>query len=267
MPPINSRADVKLFKKAAIIAGEVCQQVLTLAQPGVSTMALEDQANQLLTQHRASAPFKQFENSDDSEFGFALCASINNQVVNAPPSPTAVLKDGDLFSIALGSQYRGFCGKVARTKIVGDTAQAPDGAIKLIEATQRFFTDTAHRPSQPTCVFDLSKWLNQCATEAQCVVVKDSAGYGIGTQLHQDILIPNSYTDTGAESLKRMALKPNQGLVPMPLFALNTTGTETGEWDVADDGWTQVLRSGGLCAHWAETCWINEDGDFEVLSL
>lgn len=267
MPPIKSRSDQKTFKKAAAIAGRVCDQLMTLAQPGVATQALEDAANELLAKERATAPFKQFD-----DFGFAICASLNHEVVNGIPSTERVLKDGDVLKVAIGSQYRGFCGKAARTKLIGDSdSEAKTKNVQqLIQVTRSVFDTLSNVKKDEWSVWDITQTIMEITKDTGYVPVYQSGGYGIGAQLHQDVMILNSATDKESESLKRMILKPGQGVVPMPMLILPKEGgdqdEETGKWTVLEDNWTQALDSGAICSHWAETCWINEEGCFEVLS-
>lgn len=264
MPPITSRSDQKTFKKAAQIAGIVCDQVMALAQPGVSTQALEDAANEYLAKHRATAPFKQFDGEDGLCFGFAICTSINAEIVNGIPSPSKVLEDGDVLKVAIGSDYRGFCGKAARTKVVG-TAKQPEHQA-LIESTRSVFEVLKTLQRDQWTVWDITQTIMSVANDSGLAIVHQSGGYGIGSQLHQDVMVLNSATEKEADSLKRMVLKPGQGFVPMPMFITRHEASETGQWTVADDGWMQLLDSGAVCSHWAETCWINPHGQFEILT-
>lgn len=77
-----------------------------------STGDLEDVVNRLLREHRASAPFKSFEG-----FGFACCVSLNAEIVNGPPLPARPLQAGDLLSVAVGAQIRGFMARLPERSI------------------------------------------------------------------------------------------------------------------------------------------------------
>lgn len=58
---LKSASDQRQLKQAATAAQVVCDALMAMLEPGLSTVTLEQEANRLLGLQRSSAPFKQFE--------------------------------------------------------------------------------------------------------------------------------------------------------------------------------------------------------------
>ena len=77
--------------------------------------------------------FKNYKTPDDKiPYPGSLCVSINEEVVHGIPGER-VLKDGDVVSLDLGMEYKGFYTDSAITVSVGKTSEQ---AKKLINTTQ-----------------------------------------------------------------------------------------------------------------------------------
>ncbi len=241
---LKSTSDVKSLKEAAKAAGSICDHLIQLAKPGVNTLHLETLAVEELKRVRSSAPFRQVDN-----FGFATCISLNEEVVNAPPKADKVIQEGDLVSIAIGTEIRGIHGKAARTVYVGNSP-SPDIA-RLLQGTGQIFQELHQFPPESQLRPILER-INQIAAENQLVVVDQTGGAGIGKRLHE---VPN--TPNNPEELEE-DVKLNLGFAftLMPMMGLG----DSGAWTLAEDGWTYVLKSGQLAAHFADTLWVASEG-------
>lgn len=245
MSILKSRTDLSLLKTAAQVAGSVCDQLMEAAQPGVSSIELEQLANRLLQMNRSTAPFKHFEG-----FGHAICLSLNEEIVNGPPSRERVLKEGDLVSIAVGSCHKGFHGKAARTRYLGSAP--PEPVQRLLEGTQAIFP-TFLEASMSTASFDflLEKGV-KLAHSYQLTIIEGAGGAGIGKYLHEEPIIPNHPKDL-TESI---TLMPGFAFTLMPMMSVG----EDSRFIIHEDGWTQVTADGALSAHFAETCLMTDHG-------
>ena len=77
--------------------------------------------------------FKNYKTPDDKvPYPASLCVSINEEVVHGLPSER-ILKEGDVVSLDLGMEYKGFYTDMAVTAPVG---QASEQAKKLIATAQ-----------------------------------------------------------------------------------------------------------------------------------
>jgi methionyl aminopeptidase len=250
MGMIKSASDLRALRQASHIAGSVCDQLVQWLVPGMETLAVEQEANRLLGLHRSSAPFKMVDG-----FGHAICISINEEVVNGPPSRNRRLQQGDVVSIALGSQHRGLHGKCARTVYLGEAL--PESIQRLLEGTAAVFKAVAERrqedsPGRVKTLNDLLKLVPETARKFDLVVIDETGGCGIGKKLHEEPTTPNQ-----PEKLeKTILLIPGMAFTLMPMLALGTDPT----WTLHEDGWTWKTNSGKPACHIAETCLVTEQG-------
>ncbi len=248
MALIKSNTDLKSLRQAGQIAGWVCDEVLKAAKPSMSTMDLEDLAKQLLAEKRSSAPFKSFDG-----FGYALCVSLNAETVNGPPSKERILKEGDLISVAVGSECRGLHGKAARTFYLGDTP--PEDVQRLLKGTESVLDLLKGRKIET--LNEVAHLMAEVAKSHQLSIVKGSFGTGIGKKLHDAPAILNN-----PDELEHLIpVEKGMAFVVMSMMSLG----ESGDWLELEDGWTQKMKDDSLSAHVADAFLVTENG-LEILS-
>ena len=86
--------------------------------PGVNTMIFEKLARARCEKFNVRPAFLGYQG-----FPFALCCSVNEEVVHGFPSETRILNEGDIVSIDMGVVYQGFFGDSARTFGVGQVSE------------------------------------------------------------------------------------------------------------------------------------------------
>ncbi len=242
---LKSRTDIQTFTQAAHIAGLVCDALMDAALPGVTTMELESLANRLLQQQRSSAPFKLFEG-----FNHACCISINDEIVNGLPARDRALQEGDVISIAVGSCYRDYYGKAARTRYLG--AHCPSDIQQLIEGTDRAIAAVIAASKTTTSLKQMLQAIVDTAHAFNLQIIDRSAGCGIGKQLH-DAPATYNHPDWLDEDVEVI---PGMAFTLMPMMTLGPTG----QWTLHADGWTQVTQDGATAAHIADSCLMTETG-------
>ncbi|MEB3244602.1 MAG: M24 family metallopeptidase [Vampirovibrionales bacterium] len=253
----TSRSDLKHLRAAARIAGQTCDTAIAACLPGVNTLAIDALVNQTLASARSSAPFKQYQEGA-RRFGFASCISLNDEVVNRPPSSEVVLQTGDLISIALGAEIGGMHAKAARTGyllptgVTTDPAQMPETIRPLIRGVRSGFDTLKALPEAPASLGELLQVIPDAAKAHGVVVLENVGGCGTGKRLHEPPETPNQPTD----DYFKVPLLAGTPLVLMPMMALGTDAKTKAH----EDGWTLVTQSGELSAHWAETLLVTETG-------
>jgi methionyl aminopeptidase len=213
--------------------------------PGMSTVTLEQEANRLLGLQRSSAPFKQFEG-----FNHAICVSINDEVVNGPPSRERIIAEGDVVKIAIGTQLRGIHGKVARTRYIG--TPIPEDIQRLLEGTQAILDRAPAFTQSCKTLNELLALPQQVANEFDLTLIEKSGGAGIGKSLHDWPATPNHPGD-----LKEIVeLVPGLAFTLMPMLSL---GNDAPTW-THEDQWTMMTGDCAMAAHMADTFLMTEDG-------
>ena len=84
-------------------------------------------------------------------------------------------------------------------------------------------------------------------------LVREYAGHGIGTRMHEDPQVPN-YVDMSSRYAE-LTLRPGMVICVEPMLNIGTADV-----DVLDDGWTVVTADRKMSAHFEHTIAVTEDG-------
>ena len=242
----KSRKELEKMRAAGQLAGQVLQALRESVQPGMTTLDLDAQAEQMIRDGGAQPTFKGYNG-----FPFSICASVNEQVVHGFPS-NYELKEGDIFSIDCGATLFGFVGDTAATIPVGKVS---DEVLKLIRVTEECLDLAIAECRVGNHVGDIGWVVQQHAEGHGYSVVRDYVGHGVGKRMHEDPQIPN-YGFRG----KGPKIKSGYVFAVEPMINLGTHFTK-----VLADGWTVVTLDGKPSAHSEHTIAITEDGA-EVLT-
>jgi len=183
----------------------------------------------------------------------SVCVSINEEVVHGIPSKKRILREGDIVSVDLVVEYKGYMADAARTYAVGEIS--PE-ARHLIETAEKAFFDGIAFAKEGYRLSDISNAIQKTVEGEGFGVIRDFVGHGIGSDMHEDPQIPN-YGKPG----KGPRLQKGMTLAIEPMI---TQGSY--EVDVLQDNWTAVTIDGGLAAHYENTVVIT-DGEPQLLTL
>ena len=183
----------------------------------------------------------------------SVCTSVNEEVVHGIPSKKRILREGDIVSVDLVVEYKGYMADAARTYAVGKISPEAEHLIKTAE--DAFwkgieFAKVGYRLS------DISHNIQTVVEGEGFGVIRDFVGHGIGSDMHEGPQIPN-YGKPG----KGPRLQAGMTLAIEPMICQGSY-----EVDVLLDDWTAVTVDGGLAAHYENTVVIT-DGEPELLTL
>jgi methionyl aminopeptidase len=244
---LKSPQEIERMRVPCRMVAEVLELLKEIVKPGVTTLVLNDRAEKEAIKRGAKPAFKGY-----SGYPFALCCSVNDQVVHGMPGHRP-LKNGDILSMDFGVFFDGFYGDAALTVPVGEISTRARALLKVTEESLYkaiAAANTANRLS------DISSAVQRHVEAHGFSVVRDFVGHGIGKHLHESPQVPN-YGEPG----KGVKLKPGMVLAIEPM--INEKGPEV---KVLDDGWTAVTCDGGLSAHYEHTVAITEHGP-EILTV
>lgn len=247
---IKSHSDLRALKEAGRITNAVLAALGEHCVPGTSTLELELSANRLLAENRSTAPFKNYEG-----FNHAICVSVNQEIVNGPPSRERILKAGDLVSIATAAEHRGIHAKAARTFYVG--TQPPAEIARLLAGTAAVTSNAVSASRTCATLNELLAVVPETAGQFELTVLAELGGAGIGKKLHESPPIPND--PAALEAV--VPLAPGLCFTLMPMFSLGNDATCKNH----EDGWTLLTGDDALSAHFADTLWMGPDG-LEVIT-
>jgi methionyl aminopeptidase len=235
------------MRDAARIVRAVLDEVSGAAVAGTSTAELDRLAESRTRERGAVPAFKGYLG-----YPASICISVNDEVVHGIPSPSRVLRDGDVVGLDFGAILHGFHGDAAQTVLVG---RATPEAVRLVEATRAALASGIAATRAGGRVGDIGAAVQGSAEAAGFSVVRDFVGHGIGRKLHEPPQVPNFGTaGTGAW------LRPGLVLAIEPMVNAGSPGVRT-----LDDGWTAVTEDGRLSAHFEHTVAVTEEGP-EVLT-
>lgn len=243
----KSFAETELIRESCKIVNDAIALVASLIKPGISTMELNDKAEEYIRSKGATPSFKNYNG-----FPYACCISVNDAVVHGFPT-NDLLKDGDVISVDVGAYKNKFHGDSAYTFALGEIS---DEVKHLMKITKESLYKGIEKAIVGNRVGDIS-FAVQDYTERQFGygVVRELVGHGLGHDLHEDPQVPNyGKRGTGA--------KLKDGLVIAIEPMINLGGKEVFN---DKDGWTIRTSDGQPSAHYEHTVCVRK-GKADVLS-
>lgn len=239
--------DFARMRRAGAVVARIHEVVREAAKPGVTLLALDAMAAEVLAAARCTSNFLNYRG-----FPGTTCLSVDREIVHGIPSKRR-LKEGDILSLDAGAIYDGWHADAAITFGIGEIQ--PEAA-RLIEVTEKAMWAGIEATRPGARLGDIGYAISQVAAPHGYGVVREYTGHGIGLQMHEDPQIPNYGTPR-----KGMKLKAGMAICIEPMFNLGTHETK-----VLDDDWTVVTADGAISAHFEHTIAITPDGT-EVLTL
>lgn len=243
----KTETELAYMREAGRIVAETHQHLQQYIRAGVTTAELDRIAAEFIRSQGATPSFKGYNG-----FPGNICTSVNEQLVHGIPSRTQVLQSGDIITLDIGAQYKGYHGDSAWTYAVGEVS---DEVRKLLEVTEdALMTGLSHaRPDER--LYTISHAIQKCVEDAGFSVVREYVGHGIGASLHEEPQIPNyGLPDRGPR------LRPGMTLAIEPMVVIGERYVKK-----LPDNWTVVTVDGTWCAHFEHTIAITADG-YEILT-
>ena len=243
----KSPREIEKMRVSCRMVAEVLEMLKELVKPGITTLVLDETAENAVVKQGAQPAFKGY-----SGYPYSLCCSVNDQVVHGMPCRRE-LQEGDILSIDFGVLHDGYYGDAAITLPVGTISEK---AAELIKVTEESLYAAINAATAANRLSDISHAVQSHVEAYGFSVVRDFVGHGIGKSLHESPQIPNFGPPcTGVK------LKPGMVLAIEPM--INEKGPDV---KVLGDGWTAVTCDGGLSAHFEHTVAITAHGA-EILTL
>jgi methionyl aminopeptidase len=237
----KSNAEVELIRQSCQLANDSIAYVAALIKPGISTLELNNKADEFIRDHGGIPNFLNYNG-----FPFACCISVNDAVVHGFPT-TVPLKEGDIISIDCGALMKGYHGDTAYTFALGKIS---DEVKQLLRVTKDALYKGIEKAIVGNRVGDIS-FAVQDYTERKFGygVVRELVGHGLGKDLHEDPQVPN-YGKRGKGN------KLKDGLVIAIEPMINLGGKEVYH---DKDGWTVRTSDGKPAAHYEHTVCVRKN--------
>lgn len=239
---IKNEKEIDALAAANQIVAEVLDALGEMVAPGVKTIEFDKKAEELCEKHNVTPAFKGY-----SGFPFALCCSVNEEVVHGFPSDRE-LQEGDIVSFDMGVIKDGFYGDSARTFGVGTISE---DAQRLLDVTRESLMRGIEKAAVGNGLYDISAAVQQYAEGQGYHVVRRFVGHGIGRKLHEKPEVPN-FVPRGLPSIP---LKAGMVLAIEPMITIGTP-----EVEILEDKWTAVTKDGNLSAHFEHSVAVTGNG-------
>ena len=111
---IKSRQELELMREAGKVTGYILKELEQFMKPGVATIEIDRYVEKTVKEYGMTAAEKGY-----CGYPASVCVSINDEVVHGIPSKKRILQDGDIVSVDLVVENKGYMADAARTYGVG----------------------------------------------------------------------------------------------------------------------------------------------------
>ena len=246
MISIKSKREIELMVIAGNIVYQTHQYLKPLIKPGVSLLELDALAEKFIISKGAKPSFKGYEG-----FPNATCISVNEEVVHGIPSKRK-LKKGDIVSIDIGAEYKGYHGDSAWSYAVGEI---DDDKNYLMEHTKEALWQGIRMVKPGARIGDIGNAIEKYANAHNLGIVRDLCGHGVGNNLHESPDVPNyGSANTGP------VLKEGMVIAIEPMLNLGSDDIV-----IEDNDWTITTLDRKPSAHFEHTVLVTKDG-YQILT-
>jgi methionyl aminopeptidase len=243
----KTKDEIELIRDSSLLVGKTLAEVAKYLLPGVSTLRLDQVAEEYIRDHGAIPGFKDYRG-----YPATLCISINSEVVHGIPRQEKYINDGDIVSIDCGVIKNGYYGDSAYTFPVGNVDEK---IIFFINKTEESLCKGIAMAVAGKRLGDIGYAVQSYVESYGYSVVRDLVGHGIGKNLHEDPNVLN-YGKQGSGT----KLQPGLVICIEPMINMGRTKV------VHDnDGWTVRTADNMPSAHYEHTVAVR-NGSPDVLT-
>ncbi len=230
--------EIKTMQKSGEILKEVMAVVVPQIKPGMTTLEIDELVQMEIKKRGGDISFNKVDN-----YSWAICASVNAQIVHTPPS-TYVLKNGDMLTIDIGVYYGGFHTDHAVTFIVGVNE---DPKLKrFLQVGRDALVKALNEVKVGNYVDDVSRVFQTEIEGAGYSIVKRLTGHGIGRELHEEPHIPCYMSKPRTETAP---FKPGMVVAIEVMYAMGS-----GEMiQEPGNSWSLITKDGSMSAQFEHT--------------
>lgn len=241
--------EVALMAESGRLLADVFGYVDQLSLAGMSTMQVNDMVESYIVDELVARPASKGQHG----YAHALNSSRNDVVCHGVPSPSEILRDGDIVNFDITLEKNGFIADSSKTYLVGEVTPA---AKRLVQVAHEAMWKGIRAVRPGARLGDVGHAIEHHARRNGYSVVREYCGHGIGREMHE----PPQVLHWGRP---QTGLVLREGMVftiePMLNQGRRTVRTE-------DDGWTVVTRDGKWSAQFEHTVAVTRNG-VRVLTL
>lgn len=238
---ITTEEEMQGMKAVSEAVAHALKEMQRYAQIGMSTKELDEYGASILKAYGAkSAPYETYK------FPGYTCISVDNEFCHGIPSPTRILKEGDLINIDVSAELNGFWADNGSSFILGEDIHRHQ---KLVDASKEILKKSIAFIKGGLKIADLGHLMETEAKKRGFRVIKNLTGHGVGRKLHESPHEIANYRDPDNHERFR-----KHSVVAIETF-ISTTSTYA---DTLSDGWTMVGNKGGYMAQHEHTVLVTD---------
>ena len=249
---IKTKNEIDLIRESCRIVAETLQLMKRKITPGVTTLELDEIAEDYIASNNAIPAFKGYSQGGAPGFPKSVCISVDSEVVHGIPDDR-ILKEGEIVSLDVGVLKNNYYGDAAISVAVGEVSEDKKN---LLDVTEKSLYRGIEQAKAGNKIHDISASVQKYVEDNGFSIVRDLCGHGVGKYLHEEPSIPNfGRNGTG------VTMRNGMTLAIEPMVNVGGYAVVTGS-----DGWTVLTADGSPSAHFEHTILVN--GDFpEILTV
>lgn len=246
---LKNALQIEGIRAACKVAAQILQATCQRAQAGVTTNELNAYAHKLHLEAGARpAPL----GYGKPPFPKSICTSLNEVICHGIPNDIA-LKEGDIVSIDVSCELKGYYGDCCSTVMIGKVSEEKRRVTEVSkEALRKAIAILA--PKVYLC--EIGNVIETYASAQGCATVVEFVGHGIGLSFREQPQVPHF------RNAMQIPLAPGMTFTIEPMI---NAGTPDGILDPSD-GWTVRTKDGRPSAQWEHQVLITDSGH-EILTL
>lgn len=178
----KTTTEIETMRKGGDILKAVMLEVLPQVKPGISTLEIDGLVQKGIKERGGDLSFNKVDG-----YNWAICASVNAQIVHTPPS-TYILKNGDVLTIDIGVYFGGYHTDHAVTFVVGD--KHDENIDRFLQVGRDALEKALKEVKVGNYIGDISKVFQDTVESAGYSIVRQLTGHGLGKQLHEEPYVP-----------------------------------------------------------------------------
>lgn len=249
---IKTPEEFQKMRVAGRLAAEVLEMITPHVKPGVSTDELDRICHDYIVNEQQATPaplfYPSYDPNDPAAFPKSICTSVNEVVCHGIPSPSKILKEGDILNIDVTVIKDGYHGDTSKMFHVG---KALPHNKKLVDITQQCLYEAIAMVKPGIRLGDIGAHIQKLAESNHYSVVREYCGHGIGSVFHEEPQVLHyGRAGTGLE------LKAGMTFTIEPMLNLGARHTKLNK----KDGWTVTTKDRRASAQWEHTIGVTDTG-------
>jgi methionyl aminopeptidase len=184
---IKTEKEIAIMRENGAILAKILADIKDMVKPELNTMDLEKEFIRLCKKHGVRPACKGFDPYGMDPYPTGLCLSINADSVHCYPKKTKTIHEGDIVTIDTVIEKDDMYVDAAVSLTVGKSS---DKRKKMVQIAEASVMEAIKKVKDGARIGDISNAMHTVVKSAGFEVLRDYAGHGIGSEMHEYPEIP-----------------------------------------------------------------------------